>query len=297
MNTLYDERTLENRLRTSLKYPRLFVAYAPFGVVRRLQSLALYRVKLPGDVVVTRSLNPRGEWFTASRATFGSPVILYLHGGGFVLPQTHLHRAMVADITAGVQGRTLMVDYRLAPEYPFPAALDDCLAAYQHVLDEGVRPEQITVMGDSAGGNLTLCLLIALRERGMPLPALGITLSAATDLTADNPARWRTDGLLHPRAADRFSWSYTVGQDVHNPLISPLYADLHGLPPLLLFAGEDEALCSDSERFASAARAAGVDVTLKVYPRMWHVWQLMMALPQARQSLDEVVAAIRLNVK
>lgn len=291
MSAIVDQFT-ERRLRAALRFPRLFVAYAPFNLVRRLQHLALYRVKLGEDVATTFSDNPHGEWYTARDASEQSPVILYIHGGGFVLPQTHLHRVMLAHITKRVQGRAFMLDYRLAPEHPFPAGLDDCIAAYEHLLDEGIAPERITVMGDSAGGNLTLALLLAIRDRGLPMPVQAITMSAPTDLTAENPGRAVRDSLLHPRAADRFSLSYVVGQDVLNPLISPLFADLHGLPPLMMYAGKDEALCGDSERFAAAAEAAGVDVTLKVYPRMWHVWQLMMQLPQARQSIDEIVEAI-----
>ncbi|MCA0457506.1 MAG: alpha/beta hydrolase [Chloroflexi bacterium] len=286
------ELALENKLRAALRFPRLFVAYAPFNLLRRLQHLALYRVKLLDEVTTTLSAQPRGEWFTSPEADAQSPVILYIHGGGFVLPQTHLHRLMVAHITKRVKGRAFMLDYRLAPEYPFPAGLDDCIEAYTYLLDQGIAPEQITVMGDSAGGNLTLGLLLTLRDRGLPLPSQGITMSAPTDFADDNPGWAVRDGLLHPRAADRFSASYVGSADVRNPLISPLYADLHGLPPLLMYAGKDEALCSDSERFAEAAEAAGVDVTLKVYPRMWHVWQLMMELPQARQSIDEMVEAI-----
>ena len=286
------ELALENTLRASLRFPRLFVAYAPFNLVRRLQHLALYRVKLLDEVVTALSDQPRGEWFASPEADEQSPVILYIHGGGFVLPQTHLHRLMVAHITKRVKGRAFMLDYRLAPEHPFPAGLDDCIEAYTYLLDQGTAPEQITLMGDSAGGNLTLALLLTLRDRGLPLPSQGITMSAPTDFADDNPGWAVRDGLLHPRAADRFSASYVGSGDVRTPLISPLYAALHGLPPLLMYAGKDEALCSDSVRFAEAAQAAGVDVTLKVYPRMWHVWQLMMELPQARQSIDEIVEAV-----
>ncbi len=285
--------SVENKIRAGLKVARLFVAYAPFGVVRRLQTAALYRVKLPAPVSAERIAKPAGEWFTSNEAGDHSPVILYFHGGGFVFPQTPLHRTMLAKLTHDVQGRTLMIDYRLAPEHPFPAALDDCLAAYQHLLDEGIRPEQITVMGDSAGANLTLALLIMLRDKGISLPKVGICISAPTDLTADNPAHGQLDAILHPRSADRFSRSYVAGHDAHNPLISPLFADLHGLPPLILYAGGEEALAMDSKRFAKAAEAAGVDVTLHIYPRMWHVWQITPDLPQAQQSLAEIADAVR----
>jgi len=284
---------IENKIRAGLRVTRLFVAYAPFGLVRGLQKLALYRVKLPADIQVSLTDQPSGEWFVSKTADAHSPVILYVHGGGFVLPQSHLHRIMLAQLTNEVNGRTFAVDYRLAPEHPFPAGLDDCLAAYQYLLDEGYSPNQITVMGDSAGGNLTLGLLIALRDRNLPLPQLGICISAPTDFTDENPAHNVIDDLLHPRTIERFSVSYLPNQDVRNPLISPLFADLHGLPPLILYAGGKEALSTDSVRFAEAAEAAGVDVTLHVYPRMWHVWQLQSELPQAQQSLAEIAEAVR----
>ncbi len=284
---------IENKIRAGLRVTRLFVAYAPFNLVRRLQKVPLYRVKLPANIQTKLTDKPVGEWFVSKEADEQSPVILYIHGGGFVLPQTHFHRAMLAQLTSAVKGRTFAVDYRLAPEHPFPAGLDDCLEAYQYLLDEGISPQRITVMGDSAGGNLALSMLITLRDRNMPLPQLGICISAPTDFTAENPAHNVIDALLHPRAISRFSLSYVVDQDVRNPLISPLFADLHGLPSLILYAGGEEALSSDSVRFAEAAQAAGVDVTLHIYPRMWHVWQLQPELPQARQSLDEIADAVR----
>lgn len=286
---------IENRIRKGLKIIRLFVAYAPFGVVRRLQTLPLIPVKLPATIQTKRVTKPLGEWFTSSEADADSPVILYFHGGGFVFPQAPMHRTMLAKITHDVKGRTFTLDYRLAPEYPFPAALEDCVEAYQYLIDEGYAPEQITVMGDSAGANLTLALLLALRDKHMPLPKLGICISAPTDLTDDNPAHGSGDAILHPRSVSRFSSSYLAKQDAHNPLISPLFADLHGLPPLILCAGGDEALSSDSIRFVKAAEAAGINVKLHLYPRMWHVWQLTPELPQARQSLDEIAEAVRMT--
>ncbi|MBA3874444.1 MAG: alpha/beta hydrolase [Anaerolineae bacterium] len=284
---------IENKIRAGLRVTRLFVAYAPFNLVRQLQKISMYHVRLPQDIQTKLTAKPAGEWFDSKAADDQSPVILYVHGGGFVLPQTHFHRAMLAQLTTEIQGHTFMVDYRLAPEHPFPAGLDDCLAAYQYLLDEGISPQRITVMGDSAGGNLTLGLLIALRDRHLPMPRQAISISAPTDFTDENPAHNVIDDLLHPRAIARFAVSYVVGQDVRNPLISPLFADLHGLPPLIMYAGGNEALSTDSVRFAEAAEAAGVDVTLRVYPRMWHVWQLQPELPQARQSLAEIADAVR----
>ena len=138
-------------------------------------------------------------------------------------------------------------------------------------------------------------LFRSLRDKGIQLPQLGICISAPTDLTPDNPAHGQLDAILHPRSVDRFSLSYVGGEDARNPLISPLFADLHGLPPLILYAGGEEALSMDSKRFAKAATAAGVEVSLRVYPRMWHVWQLTPDLPQARQSLDEIAEAVKLT--
>jgi acetyl esterase/lipase len=290
--TTHSNRFVERKIRAGLRVTRLFVAYAPFNLVRRLQKIPMYRVKLPQVIQTRLTDKPAGEWFVAKEADEHSPVILYIHGGGFVFPQTHFHRAMLAQLTNAVKGRTFAVDYRLAPEYPFPAGLNDCLEAYQYLLDEGISPQRITVMGDSAGGNLTLAMMIALRDRNLPLPQLGICISAPTDFTDENPAHNVIDALLHPRAVSRFSLSYVVDQDVRNPLISPLVADLHGLPPLILYAGGEEALSTDSVRFAEAAQAAGVDVTLHVYPRMWHVWQLQAELPQAQQSLAEIAEAV-----
>jgi len=283
----------EKTIRAGLKVVRLFVAYAPFTVVRRLQTIGMYRVRLPSPISSKRLSKPIGEWFVSEEATDHSPVILFIHGGGFVFPQSPLHRVMLAKLTHDIKGRTFMVDYRLAPEHPFPAGLDDCLAAYQHLLDEGIAPQRITIMGDSAGGNLTLAMMIALRDKGMPLPGLGVTISAPTDMTRDNPSHGSPDDILHPRSVNRFSQSYVAGQDAYNPLISPLFADLHGLPPLLMYAGGGEALAMDSQRFAKAAEAANVDITLHIYPRMWHVWQLAPDLPQARQSLAEIAEAVR----
>lgn len=290
--TAQADRTIENKIRAGLRMARLFVAYAPFGIVRHLQTVALYRVKLPAPVSTKRIVNPVGEWFTSNEAGEQSPVVLYLHGGGFVFPQNPLHRTMLAKVTHDIKGRTLMIDYRLAPEHPFPAALDDCLAAYQYLLDEGIAPQRITIMGDSAGGNLMVATLIALRDKGAPLPSLGISLSAPFDLTHDNPAHGQVDALLHPRAVERFFDSYVAGNEARHPLISPLFADLHGLPPLMLYAGGEEALAMDSQRFAQAAQAAGVDVRLHIYPRMWHVWQFTLELPQAQQSLAEIARSI-----
>jgi len=287
----------EDRIRRSLVFIRFFVGYMPTNIMRWLENLSTNQFPI-NSRVRTESITADGvpcEWFDAS-ANASHPVVLYLHGGGFVLGVSGPHRTMLADLTASIEGRALMVDYRLAPEHPFPAPLEDCLTAYRWLLKQGILPERIIVGGDSAGGNLTLALLLSLRDSGEPLPAAGICLSPPVDLTPRSPAYLRDhpDDILHPRALVKFRKSYVADNDPLNPLISPIYADLSKLPPLLIYAGSQEVLCEDADRLAQAAKKVGTSVDLRIYPRMWHVWQLTgSSLPQAAQSLDEIAAFIR----
>jgi acetyl esterase/lipase len=184
--------------------------------------------------------------------------------------------------------RILMVDYRLAPQYPFPAALDDCAAVYRWLLRQGISAQNIAVACDSAGGNLALTLMLKLHAGGDPLPAAAACLSPVTDLTNDKVRPGYQDPLLPVRAIKFYNRSYVAHNDAHDPLISPVYGELGGLPPLLIHAGEDEILREDALRIAELAQAAGVDVRLEIYPRMWHVWQINLELPQAVQSLDDI---------
>ena len=192
-----------------------------------------------------------------------------------------------------------MVDYRLAPEHPFPAALDDCVTAYRWLLKQGVSPRNIVVAGDSAGGNLTITTLMKLRGNGDPLlaaalPAAAACLSPVTDLSArDDLGNGFKDPLLPRKAMQFYARSYVGNQDAHDPLISPVFGDLRGLPPLLIHAGEDEILRDDAVRLTSRAQSADVDVRLEIYPRMWHVWQINLALPQATQSLDDIAQFLK----
>jgi len=186
----------------------------------------------------------------------------------------------------------MAVDYRLAPEHPYPAALEDCVGAYRSLIDSGVPPRRIVLIGDSAGGNLTLVTLLALKGSGLPLPAAGICLSPVTDLAAKRDASARNvrkDVVLNLPSMSFFHESYLAGQDPHDPLISPLYADLIGLPPLLIQVGGDEILLEDAEKLAAKAVQAGVDATLRVYPGMWHVWQYFAPfLPEAEKAVEEI---------
>jgi acetyl esterase/lipase len=234
------------------------------------------------------------EWLTPPGASPRS-VILYLHGGAWTLGWTGIHRRLVAHLCLASACRALAVDYRLAPEHPFPAAPADCLAAYRWLLSQGTRPQDVVIAGDSAGGNLTLTTLMALRDAGEPLPAAAVCISPATDLAATGESFWtKKDPVQTPEFVLAMRRLYAGDMDLRSPALSPLYGDLRGLPPLLIHAGGDEMLLSDATRLAAKARAAGVDVRLDVYPRMWHVWHLFVpTLPEARRAVAAIGAFIR----
>ncbi len=237
-----------------------------------------------------------GEWVTTP-ASAPERVILYLHGGGYVSGSPSTHVAITARLAKEAQARIFALDYRLAPEHPFPAQIEDAWAAYWWLLTEqGVKPTQIIVAGDSAGGGLTVALLLALRDAGMPLPAGAVCLSPWLDLTLsgatiaiNEPTDFLNFDILHASAQ-----MYANGYDLRHPLISPLYADPAGLPPLLIQAGSAEMLLDDSRRFAQRAREAGVDVQLEVWEYMVHVWHFTWMLePKARQAIAQIGRFVR----
>jgi acetyl esterase/lipase len=204
---------------------------------------------------------------------------------------------MVATLAQKMGMRALMVDYRVAPDYPFPAPLNDCVTAYRWLLKQGIAAHNIVVAGDSAGGNLTITTMMKLRDSGDPLPAAAACLSPVANLSKRSSTLEEfNDPLLHPRAGRMFNKSYVAHNDPRDPLISPVFGDWHGLPPLLVHAGEDEFLREDAVRIEALAKAAGVDVRLEIYPRMWHVWQLFPALPQAVQSLGDIAGFLKSQV-
>ena len=223
------------------------------------------------------------------------PILLYLHGGGFTLGWTNIHRKMVAHLCLAAHCRAFAVDYRLAPEHPFPAPLDDCLSAYRWLLKQGTNPGDIIIAGDSAGGNLTLASLLSLRDSGEPLPAAAVCLSPVTDLERTGDSFWtKKDPTLKAEFVVTTARHYAGNHDLRCPLLSPLYGDLHGLPPLLIHVGSDEILLSDAERLAEKARTAGVDMRLGVWPAMWHVWHFFTPfLPEAREAIAGVADFIR----
>lgn len=262
---------------------RLTDLMRPIGVERKTVNTAFFR----------------GEWIS-TRASTDERIILYLHGGGYVSGSPATHLAVTARLAHEARARLFALDYRLAPEHPFPAQLEDAWAAYWWLMTEqGYNPEQIIVAGDSAGGGLTMALLLALRDAHVPLPAGGVGFSPWLDLTLSGetlltnaPTDFLNLSIL--RTAARM---YCNGYDPHHPLISPLYADLRGLPPLLIQVGSAEMLLDDSRRFAERARAAGVDVQLEIWDKMVHVWHFTWLIePKARQAIRQAGSFVRRRV-
>lgn len=203
--------------------------------------------------------------------------LLFLHGGGYVYGSLASHAGMAAEIARAAEAVCLQLDYRLAPEHPYPAALDDALAGYDWLLARGHLPEQVTLVGDSAGGGLALATVVALRQAGRPLPAAVACVSPWVDLAAGGESyrtRQAVDPIVERDLVLRVAGQYLNGRDPRLPTASPLHADLRGFPPLLVQVGECEVMFSEAAELAERARAAGVDVTFEEWPRMVHVWHL-----------------------
>jgi epsilon-lactone hydrolase len=231
-----------------------------------------------------------GEWSSPANAP-EDKAILYFHGGGFRIGSVTSHRDLIAQIALASGCRVLAINYRLAPEHRFPAALDDALAAYGWLFDRGLKPDNVAFAGDSAGGNLALAAMLALRERGLPLPVSAVLMSPWTDLAATGESyvtRADADPIHQRPMILALAKNYLGGQgDPCDPLVSPLYADLTGLPPLLIQVGDRETVLDDSVMFTDIARAAGVDVSLEVWDGMIHVFQ-MFELPEAHQAIASI---------
>jgi monoterpene epsilon-lactone hydrolase len=222
-------------------------------------------------------------------------VLLYFHGGGFVFGSLRTHGNLIGALARATRARTLAFDYRLAPEHPAPAALEDALAAYRYLLAQHVPAERIVLAGDSAGGTLVLNTLLALRDAGEPLPAAGVAISPWVDLACSG-ASFQTNssfdfvGEAHCRLA---AASYLAGIDPQRPDVSPCFAEFEGLPPVLVQAGEAEVLIDQVQAFAQRAKAAGADVRLAVYPDMVHVWHMLRSVTaDAQRALDEIGAFV-----
>ncbi len=236
------------------------------------------------------------EWISPPDAD-AERVVLYLHGGGYTIGSLKSHRDLAARLSAAAVVCSLLIDYRLAPEHVFPAALDDALIAYRWLLARGRKPGHVVLAGDSAGGGLALALLQALRDRNTPMPAGAVLLSPWTDLVGTVESRTTRDAvdpIFTGEVVNALGRIYPGTEDARNPLISPINADLHGFPSLLIDVGGDEVLLDDALQVAEHARAAHVPVELTVWDGMWHVFQQYAAiLPEGQQSLENIGKFIR----
>jgi monoterpene epsilon-lactone hydrolase len=240
-----------------------------------------------------------GEWIEPAAADHPSRArcILYLHGGGYTAMSARTHRALTSRLAAWSDARLFALDYRLAPEHPFPAALDDALAEWRALIAAGTPPSRIVVAGDSAGGGLALALLIALRDAGEALPAAAVLFSPWTDLAATGEslvANDASDPLFYGSWVARQARFYLADGAATDPLVSPVYADLAGLPPLLIQVSDCEVLLDDSLRVAENAARSGVAVTLRIWHSVPHGWQIFAPiLPEGREALREAGEYVR----
>jgi acetyl esterase/lipase len=253
---------------------------------------------IPADVV-TENVDAGGVpalWVRTPAAT-PDRTILYLHGGGYVIGSAEGYRELASHVGRAADAQVLVVDYRLAPEQPFPAAVDDAVAAYRWLLGTGVSPGSVVIAGDSAGGGLALATLLALRDAGVPLPAAAACLSPWVDLECTGETmttKADVDPVVQRDGVVGMAEMYLAGADPRSPLASPLYGDLSGLPPLLIQVGTRETLLDDSMRLAARAEQAGVDVTLETVDEAPHVWHVFSSfLPEGRDSIDQIAAFTR----
>ncbi len=238
----------------------------------------------------------KAEWSTAPGAR-EDRVILYLHGGGYTSGSNLSHRHLVTELGRAAQARTFAIEYRLAPENPFPAAIDDALAGYRHLLDIGFAPSSIAIAGDSAGGGLTVATLLAAREASLPQPACAVCISPWVDLAqqgATMGSKASRDPLVQREPLLIAAGAYLGDAGARDPRAAPLLADLHGLAALLIQVGSDEVLLDDSVRLAAAAGAQEVAVRLDVWPHMVHVWHFFHPLlGDGRRALNDAGAFIQ----
>ena len=236
----------------------------------------------------------RATWYGAPELTARKGSLLYLHGGAWCVHLPALYGAFAAKLSAVTGLRVLLVDYRLAPEHPFPAAVDDCLAVYRSLVEtSATRPHVIA--GDSAGGNLSLITLMRARDAQLPLPSCAVLLSPATDIALSGPSiryNAKADPMFSVGAGDLLPSLYCPGLDRTDPQISPLYGNWTGLPPLYFLAGSTEMLLDDSVRGHDRAQQAGTNSCIDVWPDMPHVFPLFSMLPEAKQALGDIVAFI-----
>jgi acetyl esterase/lipase len=260
---------------------------------------AARNLKLPRDVRVETLTTPvRGEWVRANGAANPTRAILYLHGGGYVACAPLTHRTLTIALARACGAPVFVPDYRLAPENPYPAALDDALQAYDFLRAQGFAAADIAIGGDSAGGGLALATVLALRERDRaerPVACV-VAYSPWTDLLATGASlesNARSDDMLVGANVGPMARHYAPAAELRHPFISPLYGDYRGFPPLLIFASTSEVLRDDAVRLAGRARSQGAAVTLQLEAALPHVWPLFDVLPEARRSIAQTAEFVR----
>ena len=235
--------------------------------------------------------------FVSAEGASSDTVTLYLHGGGYVIGSPRTHREFARRLSVASQAQVLVIDYRLAPEDPFPAPVEDAVSAYRWLLDEGYAPEKLSIAGDSAGGGLTAATLVSIRDQGLPLPACGVCLSPWVDMEGlgdSMTTRADRDPMVQKEGLVAMAGVYLADADPRSPLAAPMYADLSGLPPLLIQVGGSETLFDDAIRLDEKARAAGVETTFEEWEDMIHVWHIFAPmLDEGQEAIQRMAEFMR----
>lgn len=276
--------------------PEALEAYA-LALREQLEGLGA-RLPVPRSATIDPvDVGMPAERVADERAVGSRCTVLHLHGGAYTMGSPRTHRGLAAALSRVARMPVVVPDYRLAPEHVFPAALDDAFAAYRCLIErDGIDPRGVAITGDSAGGGLGLALLVRLRDEGVALPACYVGMSPWTDLAGTGASMhelaaldpWLSARLVRPAAA-----GYAGEHPLDHPLVSPLYADLHGLPPILVHVGGHEILLDDARRLVDRARQADVDASVGVFAGMWHVFHVFPGVPESRDALREIGGFIR----
>lgn len=265
----------------------------PVDHLRSILETSTMMATLPWGVAFERVEfeNFGAEWLHPNNAD-SEKALLYIHGGGYVIGSPHSHRALAGKIAKGISANCLLIDYRKAPENPYPAAVEDVYYAYSYLLEEGYNPENIVVVGDSAGGGLAVALQYDLRDYQIDQPLCSVLLSPYLDLTGTGKS------IKHNAKNDRFldvfemrKWAemYAGDHDMSDPLVSPLFGDLSDLPPILVQASESEVLYNDSTRFVAKAEKQGVDITFQKWHGLIHWWHMFGGMPEAKEAIEKII--------
>ena len=291
MSISFKSRFWRTILRATFKNKKLSIA--------ELRANGVKNSKMLGEVsknITVEKINMEGiqaEWLIPFPSSAHSEkVILYLHGGGYITGSIEDHRMMCGLLANATETKVLIPEYRLAPEHPFPAALDDALKVYQWLLDQGYSSANMIIAGDSAGGGLSVATVLALKEKSGSLPAAVVCLSPWADLALtgqSHATKAKAEAILNKDVLHEWALCYTDESNLTNPLVSPIHGDFHGFPPLLIQVGSEEILLDDSTLLVEKAKSAGVHVTLKIWDGMWHVWQALGDLiPENKKTFEEI---------